>query len=135
MVAPGSDMPSAAAQLADLLRGRILAGEMPDGTLLPAEHRLAAEYGLGVDTVRRALVILRGEALIVTERPYGSRVRRPERRRISVLRGSTMARVWMPSPEERRVYGVPEGVPLMEIILPSGQSQVHPADEVTFRIT
>lgn len=42
-------------QLADDLAARIAAGEFPPGTRLPGRERLAAEYGVGEMTVRRAV--------------------------------------------------------------------------------
>ena len=53
-------------QLAALLRARIESGELPPGRAIPAEHRLRDEYGVGRDTVRRALQVLRDEHLVVT---------------------------------------------------------------------
>lgn len=122
------DRPKARA-LADLLREQIRGGQLAHGVLLPAEDRMAAEHDLGVGTVRRAVAVLRGEGLLVVQPPYGTRVRHPQRRRVIVPRGSSV-RVVMPSPEERRTYGVPEGVAVILLTLPSGEVQVLPADEV-----
>lgn len=130
MVERGSDRPPPKAQVADVLRDRIRSGELADGTLLPAEHRMAYDFDVSVDVMRAALGILRSEGLIVTKAPYGSRVRRPERRTVRVQRGSQVT-VRMPSPEERRTHGLPEGVPLLELTHPSGRVEVLPADEVT----
>lgn len=68
--------PSAAAyhyeQLAKILEGKIRSGEFPAGSRLPGEMVLSQEYGVGSNTVRRALDILRERSLIVTVRARGS---------------------------------------------------------------
>lgn len=129
VIDPDADRPLVR-QLADLYRARILSGQLPHGARLPAEKRIAQEHDVGVDLVRDALVILRSEGLVETVPRYGSTVRRPERRTVRVQRGSRV-RVWMPSPEERREHGLPEGVPLLELTHPSGRVEVFAADEVS----
>lgn len=47
-----------------VLRGDILSGAMPDGTLLPPQHELAMRFGVGRHTLRRALTALRQEGHI-----------------------------------------------------------------------
>ncbi|MFD8010890.1 GntR family transcriptional regulator [Streptomyces sp. NPDC058955] len=59
-------------QLARILEGRIRSGEFPAGVRLPGELVLSQEYGVGSNTVRRALDILRERELIVTVRARGS---------------------------------------------------------------
>lgn len=51
-------------QLAAILRAQIAAGELTGRG--PSQNRLAAEYGVSVDTARKALAVLRGEGLIET---------------------------------------------------------------------
>ena len=53
-------------QLANLLRDRIEAGDLPAGRPLPSRERLAAEFGVARGTVERALAVLRGEGLVAT---------------------------------------------------------------------
>ena len=52
-------------QLADVLRGRIAKGEWRSGPL-PSVKQLQQEYGVGRDTVLRAVEILRTEGLVFT---------------------------------------------------------------------
>ncbi|WP_231626333.1 GntR family transcriptional regulator [Streptomyces apocyni] len=59
-------------QLAKILEGKIRSGELPAGTRLPGEMVLSQEYGVGSNTVRRALEILRDRDLVVTVRARGS---------------------------------------------------------------
>lgn len=72
----GKINPGAAAyhyeQLAVILEAKIRAGELSLGTRLPGEMVLAQEYGVGSNTVRRALDLLRQRGLVVTVRARGS---------------------------------------------------------------
>jgi DNA-binding LacI/PurR family transcriptional regulator len=63
-----------AAALADVLRKRILSNEIEPGRLLPSERQLARRYTMGTQTVRKALKILKAEALIQAEDRRGYRV-------------------------------------------------------------
>jgi GntR family transcriptional regulator, phosphonate transport system regulatory protein len=51
-------------QVHHLLRADIESGAFPDGTLLPPQHELAARFGVGRHTLRRALAALRNEGHI-----------------------------------------------------------------------
>jgi GntR family transcriptional regulator len=57
------------AALAAALRARIVAGEWPGGTALPAEQSLAAEHGVALGTLRRAMELLAEQGMI--ERLHG----------------------------------------------------------------
>ena len=57
------------AALAAALRARAVAGEWPPGSALPAEQTLAAEYGVALGTMRRALDLLADQGLV--ERVHG----------------------------------------------------------------
>ncbi|GAA2240621.1 hypothetical protein GCM10010145_02980 [Streptomyces ruber] len=63
-------------QLADLLAARMDDGSWPPGTRLPGEMTIAQEYGVGSQTVRRALAILRDRGRLVTVPARGSFVAR-----------------------------------------------------------
>lgn len=65
-------------QLAELLHGRILAGEYPTGTRIPSEPELSRSFGIGRPTVRQATELLirrrclerrRGSGTFVVEPP------------------------------------------------------------------
>jgi GntR family transcriptional repressor for pyruvate dehydrogenase complex len=56
-----------ASALADVLRERILAGDVSEGTALPPERTMVDETGLGRGSVREALRVLEGEGLIRTK--------------------------------------------------------------------
>jgi GntR family transcriptional regulator len=62
-------------QIADDLRDSISRGEYPEGTPLPSETALMAEYDVSRMTVRQALDLLRGEGLIASEHGRGVFVR------------------------------------------------------------
>ncbi len=57
------------AALAAALRARIVAGEWPPGSAIPAEQTLAAEQGVALGTMRRALDLLTEQGLV--ERIHG----------------------------------------------------------------
>lgn len=57
------------AALAATLRTRVVAGEWPPGSAMPAEQTLAGEHGVALGTMRRALELLVDEGLI--ERIHG----------------------------------------------------------------
>lgn len=57
------------AALAAALRARVVAGEFPPGAALPAEQALAAEHGVALGTMRRALDLLSEQGLV--ERIHG----------------------------------------------------------------
>lgn len=63
------------AALAAALRQRVIAGEWPPGTALPAETRLAAEHAVALGTLRRALALLAEQGLIERRHGKGTFVR------------------------------------------------------------
>jgi GntR family transcriptional regulator len=54
------------ARVADHIAARIAAGDLPADARLPGERDLAAEYGVAIGTVRRAVEELRDRGLVVT---------------------------------------------------------------------
>ena len=73
------NVPKAADVLANLLREKILRGELREGADLPPERELGTQAGLSRASVREALRILEGEGLVTTRvgRNGGSTVARP----------------------------------------------------------
>lgn len=63
------------AALAAALRQRIVNGEWPPGTALPAETSLAAEHGVALGTLRRAFELLADQGLIERQHGKGTFVR------------------------------------------------------------
>ncbi|MFJ8488794.1 GntR family transcriptional regulator [Streptomyces sp. NPDC094038] len=59
-------------QLADVIAGKIKAGELVPDRPIPSENHLADEYGVARLTARRAAQELRERGLIVTVRGKGS---------------------------------------------------------------
>jgi DNA-binding FadR family transcriptional regulator len=57
-----------AEQVADLLRARILSGEIPDGGLLPKEDVLQDAYQVSKPSLREAMRILEAEGLVTVRR-------------------------------------------------------------------
>jgi len=58
-------------QIADVLRGRLGAGEFPAGKILPSEAELGASYSASRVTIRKALEVLRGEGLVAARQGFG----------------------------------------------------------------
>jgi DNA-binding GntR family transcriptional regulator len=113
-------------QLADLIRAQIERGELAPGQRLPTEPNYMRRHGISRDSVRRAIAIVRGEGLIVTER-RGSYVRgRPAVTVVHVDAGRISAR--MPTDPERRAMRLDEGVPVLVISRHGGGEELHPAD-------
>jgi GntR family transcriptional regulator len=63
------------AQVADVLRERIVKGIWPIGSRMPTLPELAKEFGVGLITVRQAVQLLRDEQLVVPEQGRGTFVR------------------------------------------------------------
>lgn len=53
-------------QVAEHIAARIDVGELAEGSRLPPERELAAEYGVAYNTMRRAMEVLREQGRIVT---------------------------------------------------------------------
>ncbi len=62
-------------QVADALRTAIREGTLPAGTRLPSGRELAAEYGVALMTVQRAIDVLRSEGLVRSHQGSGVFVR------------------------------------------------------------
>jgi len=60
------------AQVANHLEKRIRAGELPPLARLPGERELAAEYGVALGTVRRAMQEMRERGLVTTTPSKGT---------------------------------------------------------------
>ncbi|CAD5372956.1 Transcriptional regulator, GntR family [Rubrivivax sp. A210] len=71
--------------LAAAMRSRIIAGEWPPGSAIPAEQALAAEHGVALGTMRRALDLLAEQGLVERSHGRGTFVRQG-------LSGATMLR-------------------------------------------
>lgn len=67
------------AQIQALITRRIGDAAWKPGELLPTEYELAAEYGVSQGTVRKALIALEGERLIVRRQGVGTYVARHAR--------------------------------------------------------
>jgi DNA-binding GntR family transcriptional regulator len=120
-------------QLADLLREQILSGALQPGQALPSETRLTQDHGVSRNTVRQAVAVLRGEGLVTTDRPGGTRVReRPDRVIVEIASGTVEAR--MPTAAERRELDMAEGVPVL-LVERDGQTELYAGDRTVLRIS
>jgi GntR family transcriptional regulator len=74
-------------ELAATLRDAILRGDYPAGTTLPKQEELAAEHGVNINTVRKAIKALESEGLVDAIRRRGTVVRaRPPMKRLGAER-------------------------------------------------
>ena|SRR5918992_2515172 len=119
-------------QLADLIRNQIKSGELPPGQRLPAQKDYMQEHGISRDSVDRAMHVLRGEGLIITDRRGSYVRRRADQIAVRVEQGRITAR--MPSEPERRDLGLAEGVPLLVVAGTDGSEKVHPADRTVIEV-
>lgn len=115
------------AQIQSLITGRIADGAWKPGDLLPTEHELAAEYGVSQGTVRKALIALEGEKLIVRRQGVGTYVARhardtvlfrffrivtPEGTRLSPKSRPIAQEIRGATAEEARQLSLPDGAAL-----------------------
>jgi DNA-binding FadR family transcriptional regulator len=72
-------LPKAGELVARNLRNRIIRGELPEGTMLPAEHELGQTFGVSRPTLREAIRILESEQLLEITRGLhgGAKVLKP----------------------------------------------------------
>lgn len=89
--------------VASALRRRIARGELAEGSMLPSETALVAQFGVSRPSVREALRVLESEGLVEVQRGSrgGGRVKKPEMDfaaryigRIMQFEGVTIADVW-----------------------------------------
>ncbi|MEU8185977.1 GntR family transcriptional regulator [Micromonospora carbonacea] len=128
MINPGSDRP-VFRQLADLLRERIRAGQP-----LPSTLHISQEFGIGRNTVRKALDVLVGDGLIVVRNGYGPVVLEQaeggEVETVRLYRGSEVT-VRLPTEQDRYELGLPltAVVPIVEVTV-GGRSKIYRGDRV-----
>lgn len=66
------DLRYAYVRLADEIEDEIRSGRLPLGAALPGERAMITQYGVSIDTVRRALKLLRERGLVTTVPHKGS---------------------------------------------------------------
>lgn len=117
-------------QLADTIHQRILGGEFPPGAALPSEPDLAAEYSLGLQTVRNAvdLLVLRG--LVVKRHGARTRVRETVPMSVAPIPPGHRVRSRPASDEERREWQLPPGAHVLVLVeIGTGlEVETYPAD-------
>lgn len=59
-------------QVRDILRDKILSGELPTGAMVPSIVAIHQEYGIAKTTARKVLAALKDEGLITTTPGWGS---------------------------------------------------------------
>ncbi|MBM7369253.1 FadR/GntR family transcriptional regulator [Gordonia hydrophobica] len=81
--------PKMADRVAAELRRQFIRGEIPEGTMLPPESELMAQFGVSRPTLREAFRVLESESLIEIRRGVhgGARVSRPDRETLARYAG------------------------------------------------
>lgn len=74
-------------QLSDILRNRILSGDVSPGSALPTEHQLMQTYEVSRSVVRQAMQVLEWERLVTRTRGKGTFVREQSKSPISTHSG------------------------------------------------
>jgi DNA-binding GntR family transcriptional regulator len=129
MIDPEADRPIYK-QLLDLVRGQIERGELVPGQRIPTEQDYVQRHGISRDSVRRAMATLRADGLIVTT-ARGSIVRLQQDKDEVVMHPVARVTSRMPTTEERRRFGLLEGVPVLVVERADGDTEVFPADRTT----
>ncbi|QLQ38021.2 winged helix-turn-helix domain-containing protein [Micromonospora robiginosa] len=132
MIYPGQE-PVGYQDLAAILRERVTSGQLRPGDRLPSERDLSQTYGVAAMTARAAVKQLRAEGLVEAVRGRGVVVRESVEPEEVVVDLGDWVSARSPTPQERRDYGVPEGVPLLVIAHPDGLQDLYPADR--YRVT
>jgi DNA-binding FadR family transcriptional regulator len=131
MITSGSDVP-AYVRLAEALRARIEAGEFA-GRPLPSEVQLGQAYGVGRNTVRGAVALLRNEGVLDVRHGVGTFVRDQEREKVTVPAPATVA-TRAPTAAEREQLGIDRGVMVLAVRSADGE-RVWPADQYVIEVT
>lgn len=124
-------------QLADDMRRRLAAGDFAPGSPLPSEAALEHDYGLGRNTVRRALYLLGAEGYAVSRR--GERWRAadplPDSGEPEVVLLPPGADLWFveATEQERRKYGLPRGAS-MAFVHFKAVTRSWPVSRVRFKV-
>jgi DNA-binding transcriptional MocR family regulator len=114
-VPPRRPRPSLYGEIAATIRRQVEDGLLRPGDRLPSEKDMRHEYGVGNDTVRDALAVLRNEGLIVSEQGQRHQVRVPPRRELVWLRPGERALARMPTPDERDDHDIAFGIPVFVV--------------------
>ncbi|MGI5292919.1 GntR family transcriptional regulator [Nonomuraea polychroma] len=107
-------------QLADILRAEIARGRWRPGDRLPSETALMQEYEVGRNTVRSAIAVLKSEGLVMSQPREGTIVAGGDPvDRVQVPPGAVV-RTRMPTPDEARKLGIPNGVSVPVFVIKPG---------------
>lgn len=117
------------AQLADILRERIAAGDYQPGEYLPSEPRLGQEYDLGRLTVRKAIAILRTQGLVDTVRGVGNQVREQKELAVVTIRAGDQVGARLATRDDYERYGIAEGTTVLVVTRKGEPERVYRADE------
>jgi len=108
-------------RVANWLREQIVGGQLPLGSKLPGEEVLKRTFGVDRSVIRRAVLVLRDEGLIVTRHGVGSFVAAVPDVRVAILRPGDEVTARLPHESERSRLGeLSPGVPVLVIVRANG---------------
>lgn len=126
MIESGPERP-AYRRLADALRAEIEAGRLVPGAALPSESTLERAHGVGRDTVRDALALLRSWGLVSARQGKGWYVRQPREPEPVRLADRIQVSARMPTAAEQDRWDLDDGVPVL-VVERGERIDVYPAD-------
>jgi DNA-binding transcriptional MocR family regulator len=97
------------------LRRALADGTYPAGSQLPSERKMAAAYGCGRDTLRRAVDELVHEGLLSKARGQLTLVRSPAAHQVIPLPPSALVIARPASREEFETLACPPGTPMLDV--------------------
>ncbi len=120
-------------RLADEIRALIEDGRPGPGEALPSEAALERQHGVGRDTVRDALTLLRSWDLVSPQHGRGWYVRDiPQRQPVRVSETIRIS-ARMPTAAEQARWELEDGVPVLEVRR-GDRIQVYPADRTQLEL-
>jgi len=129
MIDPDSGVP-VYRQLVDEIRAAVQSGDLCPGQRLMTEPEYVHEYGISRESVRKAMAALRAEGLIITTK-QGSRVRPHVDVAKVLISRDTQVSTRMPTQQERRSLGIPEGIPVFVVQRPDAEPEILAGDRTT----
>jgi len=128
-VIDGESLIPAYVQAAYLMRGFIIARQLPPGSILPSEASLQARWGISRETARKAYAVLDETGLTETRRAVGHLVKRVPRTEFVQAPPGSRITARPPTAQERRTFqgGLPSGVPVIVVEEPGRAPAVYEA--------
>lgn len=119
-------------QVVDELRGLINRGRLTPGQSIGSIDDLADEYQTSPGTIRRALLALAAEELVVRQRGIPAFVASPRERTMTALQPGDVLRYRPATSDEQVEHGLAEGADVAEVTSSDGGVRVFVPRRVEF---